>query len=133
MATPAHPCPTGLSRFGGYDPRIEGKQVRIGRVDLRAHPMRVSRAKGLDAREVREHAARRAIERLVDLEIMTIAMHESHLTCERDRLSPQSICVIGQRVPRPCVGQVLLVVEIEICCADLTSTSHAVHTCRPPS
>jgi hypothetical protein len=108
------PVPAGLSCVGRYDPRLERKQVRIGRVDLRAHPMRVSRAKGLDAREVREHSARRAIERLVDLEIVTVAVDERHLAREGDRFRLQGIGVIRQRVPRPGVGQVLLVVEIEI-------------------
>ena len=70
--TPYGEC---LSDVGRDDARLELEQIGVVRVDRGAHPVGLTGAEGLDAREIREHAAARQSDRLVDLEVVRVAVH----------------------------------------------------------
>ena len=97
-----------------HNPRLEKEEVGIARVDPRLDPMRVPRAEGLHAGEIREHAVGGAVDRLVDLEIVAVAVHQHDLAFKPQRLLTQRVDVVGERIPRPGIGQVLLVVEVRV-------------------
>src|SRR5262249_35437991 len=84
----------------GDDLCLEGEDVAALRVDERFHPVNVVRipfrvgvegvlAEGLDSREVLDASAVRVEERLVDYEVMRVAVDEDDRFLEGDRLFTQ--------------------------------------------
>ena len=88
-----------LLRVSRYDSRLELEEVGVVGIDRGAHPVRVPRTEGLDACKVRQHTAVRTIDRLVDLEVVAVAVNECHLAWKRDGRGAQGVDVIGERVP----------------------------------
>ena len=74
--------------------------------------MRVAGPKGLDAGEVGNDATLIRVEGLVELEVVRIAMNQRDLAREGQRGRLESGDVVGERVVRPRVRKVLLVVEV---------------------
>src|SRR5882762_2106988 len=68
------------------DTRLELEQVRVVGVDSRADPMSVPGAEGFNAGEVRENAAAWTIQRLIELEIVAVAVDQRDLTAEAEGL-----------------------------------------------
>ena len=76
--------------------------------------MSVARTEGFDACEIRQDTIRWTIERLVELEVVTVPVNEGHLSGESKRFGAQRVDVVGIGIPRTRVRKVLLVVEIWI-------------------
>lgn len=71
----------------------------FGSIDRRADPVRISCAERLDPSEDGQHAVSRAIERLVEFEVVTVSVHEGHLAGECQRFGAKRVDVIRIRIP----------------------------------
>src|SRR5262245_16083128 len=103
-----------LARVLWNDASFKSEQILIVRVDRRADPVRIARAERLDAREIRQDTISRAIEGLVEFEVVAVAVNESHLSGESKRFRAKRVDVAGIRVPRSRIGKMLIVVEVRI-------------------
>src|SRR5262245_29280955 len=108
-----------LLRIRRNDSRFDDEQVRIAWFDPHLDTVGVAGAEGFDAREVAQHASSsRMIQRLVDLEIVTITVDKRHLALERLRQCPELVDVIRIRVVLVRVGLLLLVAEVRVSLPD---------------
>src|SRR5262245_18202843 len=98
-ATSRAVAPRVLADVSRDDPGLELEQLRVARVDRGADPVRLAGAPGLEASEVRKHAATRQGDRLVDLEVVRIAVNEHDLAVEVHGLRAEHVDVVRERVP----------------------------------
>src|SRR6266487_1084678 len=83
----------------------KGENVRVARVDTRLEPMHVGISERLDAREILDAPlAARAEQRLVDTEVMAVAVDEHDRLAERKGLALQHLEHLIEAPPDPVRG-----------------------------
>src|SRR6266571_5615379 len=96
-----------------HDPRAELEHVGVARVDGRGDPVGVRGTEGLHAGELRDHLAVVVVKRLVELEVVAVAVHEDGLAGKPDDLRAQGGNDLGEAVVLRGL-QVVLVVEVRV-------------------